>query len=339
MAPSFVFEGRMLRFVIVLVFALLSAPAFAEVPLSGNFTASRACPAYQSISRQTNPGNVATTPGATYTLIAANREPATHLWIVVPGAQPERRWVAVDCGTAPALSASTETGTSPAPAASQAYRGTQYVLAVNWQPAFCELNTRVRECRDQRANSFEATNFTLHGLWPQPRGNEYCGVSNRDRIASQDGRWRDLPPVDLTIAQRRDIETVMPGSQSGLDRHEWIKHGTCYMGDEREYYADSLDLMLALNTSDVVELFASNIGRRITLEQIRSAFDMSFGAGAGQRVAIECEPDGNRTLITELRISLTGEITGPDDFAALLLAADPVASSCRSGQVDAVGFR
>jgi ribonuclease T2 len=325
----------MLRTILIFALALLSTSARAEVPLSGTFTASEACPAYQSISRETNPGNITTSPGKNYTLLAANRTPATHLWIIVPGAQPERRWVAVTCGTSPAL----QTGHTQEKPTAPAYRGTQYILAVNWQPAFCELNSRVRECRDQRPNAFEATNFTLHGLWPQPRGNEYCDVTNRDRIASQDGRWRDITPLDLTIAQRRELDQVMPGSVSGLDRHEWVKHGSCYDGGQREYYADSLDLMLALNTSEVGTLFAENIGKRITLEQVRSAFDTAFGKGAGDRVEMICEQDGNRTLITELRIALTGEITGPDDFSALLSAANSQNSSCRSGQVDAVGLR
>lgn len=315
--------------------AALVLPARAEIPLSGTFTADQACPALQSISRETNPGNVILTPGKEYELLAGNKNPPTHLRIVVPGASPAQRWVAVSCGIGPERDASVP---EFRPAA-QTYRGTQYVLAVNWQPAFCELNSHTRECRDQRPNAFEATNFTLHGLWPQPRGNEYCDVPNRDRMASQDNRWRDLPPLDLTIAQRRDLDMVMPGSQSGLDRHEWVKHGSCYDGGQREYYADSLDLMLALNASPVAELFAANIGKRLTLADIRAAFDQAFGTGAGERVAINCAPDGNRTLITELRISLTGDIAGPDDFAALLLAADPAETDCRSGQVDAIGLR
>jgi ribonuclease T2 len=325
----------MRRTLLALAAAMLALPVAAETPLSGRFTATSACPAFQSISRETNPGDIRLKPGHSYELLAGNKKVPTHLRVVVEGASPAQRWVSVDCGTAPALTSPKAETEAPR----QTYRGTQYILAVNWQPAFCELNTRVRECRDQRPNSFEATNFTLHGLWPQPRGNEYCDVSNRDRIASQDGRWRDLPPLDLTIAQRRELDQVMPGSQSGLDRHEWVKHGSCYEGGQREYYADSLDLMLALNSSEVAEFFAANIGKRITLLDIGNTFDRAFGPGTGERVAIDCEQDGNRTLITEMRIALTGEITGPDDFADLLLAADPLQSACRSGQVDAVGLR
>ncbi len=324
----------MLRNFLVLALTLLVLPARAEVALSGTFTAQDTCPAYQSINRQTNPGDISIRPGATYELVAANTTPATHLLLVMPEAQPNRRWVEVGCGTTdiPLPQAST-------PPSSSGYRGTQYVLAVNWQPAFCETASRATECRNQRENSFEATHFTLHGLWPQPRSKEYCGVPERDIWASRDGRWRDLPMLDLTIAQRRDLDEVMPGSQSGLDRHEWTRHGTCYGTDQRDYFGDSLDLMLALNTSQVAALFASNIGKRITLDQIRNAFDASFGTGSGERVAMSCVRDGNRTLISELRINLTGEITGPDDFSALILAANPVGSDCRSGQVDAVGLR
>lgn len=324
----------LLRLLIVFTLSLAALPAGAEVALSGEFTASQPCPAFQSISRQTNPGNVTLQPGTSYQLVAANKTPPTHFWIIVPGAEPNRRWVDIACGTTDAAIAS-----APDAPAAQGYRGTQYVLAVNWQPAFCETAPSVKECRNQRPNAFEATNLTLHGLWPQPRDNEYCDVSQRDIWASRDGRWRDLPALDLTIALRRDLDMVMPGSLSGLDRHEWIKHGTCYGADQREYYADALDLMLALNASGVTELFAANIGKRITLGQVRDAFNAAFGPGTGDRVSMSCVRDGNRILITELQINLTGTITGPDDFADLVLAADPTDSDCRSGQVDAVGLR
>lgn len=335
LCSAYVSGSTRLKRLLLILAVLLSPPALAEVQLSGTFTATQACPAFQSISRETNPGSVHLKPGAGYDLVAANRAPPTHFWIVVPGAQPDRRWVAVECGSTDAEIAEAEKP-SPTP---QPYRGTQYVLAINWQPAFCETAEYARECRSQRPDSFEASHFTLHGLWPQPRDREYCGVSQRDIWSSRDGRWRDLPPLDLTIAQRRDLDEVMPGSQSGLDRHEWTKHGTCYGTDQRDYFADSIDLMLALKTSEAVELFAHNIGKRITLAQVRAAFDAAFGPGAGERVAMSCVEDGNRILITELQISLTGEITGPDDLGSLMLAAAPADSPCRSGQVDAVGLR
>lgn len=322
----------MLRTLPLLALALLTLPAHAETPLRGSFTATTACPAVQSISRKTNPGRITLTPGQSYDLLAANKTPPTHLRIEVPGASPSQRWVAIACGTTDADLGNAQ----PSQPVAQSARGQDFVLAVNWQPAFCELNTRVRECRDQRPNSFEATNFTLHGLWPQD--GEYCGVSNRDRYASQDGRWRDLPPLDLTIAQRQELDKVMPGSVSGLDRHEWSRHGSCYDGSQRQYIAAALDLMRALNASEVSALFAGNIGKRLSASDVQSAFEASFGRGTGARVSLDCEADGNRTLIVELRIALSGDIA-TEDLPTLLRNAAPTTGGCRSGQVDAVGLK
>ncbi|MEO5807492.1 ribonuclease T2 family protein [Devosia sp.] len=323
---------------LALITALLLVPARAEVPLTGYFTATSACPALQSISKQTNPGNIIIRPGTAYDLLAGNTATPTHLWIVIPGARPDRRWVAVDCGNR-AADAEGQIASPPPPAPAQTYRRTQYILAVNWQPAFCETIPNKAECRSQTPDRFDATHFTLHGLWPQPRSNEYCGVSEADRWSDENGYWRDLPEVRLSAARRAELDEVMPGTRSQLDRHEWLRHGTCSGSPQEEYYSNALDLMLALNTSAVAELFAANIGRKITLRQVREAFDRVFGPGAGDRVRMQCEPDGNRQIITEMTIGLTGTINGPDDFATLIAAASPTDGGCSSGMVDPVGLR
>jgi ribonuclease T2 len=272
-----------------------------------------------------------TVPGTSYRLLAGNSATPSHFRVIMPGASPQQRWVAVDCGT--------RDGAAATPNGKPRYRGTQYILAVNWQPAFCETSPRQPECRTQRPDSFEATNFTLHGLWPQPRDRVYCDISNAHRRASEGGDWHDLPRLPLSAGLRRELDRTMPGTQSGLDRHEWIKHGSCYGTTAEDYFADSLALMQALNASAVAELFAGNIGRKITLRQVREAFDQTFGPGAGERVRMECAPDGNRTIITELTIGLTGDIAGPDAMAALIAAASPVNGGCNSGMVDPVGLR
>ena len=78
--------------------ALLASEAAAEVPLTGFFIAREACPALQSIRNGTNPGAVETAPGKSYPMIAKNKPNASHYFIEVEGADPARRWVAVDCG-------------------------------------------------------------------------------------------------------------------------------------------------------------------------------------------------------------------------------------------------
>jgi ribonuclease T2 len=211
-----------------------------------------------------------------------------------------------------------------------------YVLAVSWQPAFCESASDKPECRSQSRDRFDSSHFTLHGLWPR---DEYCDVSGRDESADRDGRWSALPEVELSTALRRMLDTAMPGTQSQLERHEWIKHGTCFPADAEAYFIAALALLEQLNTSPVRDLFAGNTGKRLTQRQIRAAFDKGFGRGTGDRVRIACDDDGDRTLVTELTLGLWGTIGTAPDLADLLDAARPTSGGCTAGMIDAVGLQ
>jgi len=320
----------------VVLMLMTTMAAHAEVPLDGSFMAQQSCPAVQSISRQTNPGNVAVVPGTTYRLIAANKADATHYWIVVPGAQPDRRWVAVECGTVDGVQAD-----APAPPSRPQPSGPKprYTLAVSWQPAFCEAHTRPPECRGQTPDRYDASHFSLHGLWPEPHDNVFCGVSSDQVRDSEDGYWQDLPPVTLSPRLRAALDQVMPGTRSQLERHEWTKHGTCYATTQEQYFADAVALVKALNGSAVADLFAANIGRQLSRRQIRAAFDSAFGAGTGQRVTIDCERDDERFLISELTISIAGTVTEDADLSTLTASARPTDGGCNIGSVDRAGLQ
>ncbi len=211
-----------------------------------------------------------------------------------------------------------------------------YVLAVSWQPAFCETAPGKPECRSQSSDRFDASHFTLHGLWPR---DEYCDVSARDEATDRDGRWSSLPALELTSTLRRDLDTKMPGALSQLDRHEWIKHGTCFPGDAEVYFTAALALLDQLNASPVRDLFSGNTGKRLTQRQIRAAFDAGFGRGAGERVRIACDGDGDRTLVTELTLGLWGTIDATSDLAVLLAAANPTSGGCSAALIDEVGLQ
>jgi len=222
-----------------------------------------------------------------------------------------------------------------APATAQ--QRTQYVFAISWQPAFCETAPRRPECTSQTAERFDAAHFALHGLWPQRV--DYCGVSRDLQYADRDGDWRDLPDPGASKATLEKLRQMMPGAQSGLDRHEWLRHGTCYGEPAEAYFSDALAMLEAVNASAVRELFARNVGKQVTQKQVRAAFDTAFGKGAGDRVRLGCERDGKRRIITELTIGLTGKINGPADFRRLVMAARPTSGGCDAGIVDAVGLQ
>lgn len=212
-----------------------------------------------------------------------------------------------------------------------------YVLAISWQPAFCESRPDTPECRSQTAERFDALHFALHGLWPEPRGNVYCGVEPGVRASDEARHWDRLPAIGLTTGTREALERVMPGSRSFLHRHEWIKHGSCYGASPEGYFGDSLRLMAELNGSAVRNLFAAGIGRVVTGRAIRERFDEAFGAGTGDRVEVVCRRVGARRLIAELRVGLVGPIAAGRSLGALLAAAPARAPGCTAGIVDRVG--
>jgi ribonuclease T2 len=212
-----------------------------------------------------------------------------------------------------------------------------YILALSWEPAFCEGHAGKPECRSLSPDRFDAGHLVLHGLWPQPRSNVYCTIGETLRRSAEEGRWSDLPEPDLTQATRRRLAVAMPGSQSLLERHEWLKHGTCYPGPAEAYFARALDLLDEVNGSAVQALLADRVGQDVTTDEVRLAFDRAFGAGAGLRVKVACSDQGGRRLVSELTLGLAGDVTGSAGLASLLSAAPPTGPGCPGGLVDPAG--
>lgn len=196
----------------------------------------------------------------------------------------------------------------------------EVVLALSWTTAFCETSPHKRECKSQKNGRYDVTHFALHGLWPE---GQYCSQIPYRNVSNQ--LWKNM-------------QKTMPGTASGLHKHEWKKHGTCYSDTPERYYADSLRLADAINKTSVRDLFKSNIGKRISAHDIRAAFDASFGKGAGARVLVHCVRDEGRTLIQELRIGLKGDIASAN-LPVLLKQARHKKRGCKGGIIDAVGYQ
>ena len=332
----------------VAALALLASTAFAQVKMDGQFVASKACPAVVSIKKGTNPDNAAIEAGKSYTLLGKNKEQATHLWLNVPGANPAQRWVAIDCGSAngdkvasaPAAgggaAVNTNMGTVKPKKKSKGPKDgiPFYVLALSWEPAFCEAMKGKAECKNQTAASYEATHFSLHGLWPQPRANVFCGVDRAVAALDDQHQWEQLPEPQLTPATKAALDKVMPGTQSVLQRHEYTKHGTCYpAGNAEQYFKDAVRLANEVNGSAVQTFMAANVGKTIQMSDLRVKFDEAFGAGAGDRVRVSCDKAGR---FSELTIGLKGDIPSGKSLAELIAASETTDAGCQSGLVDAV---
>jgi ribonuclease T2 len=329
-----------LRFLLCSGLLFVAHGAIAETPASGSFIVRKSCPALQSIRSGANPGNVIVEPDQRYSIFAKNKSNATHYLIDVPDANPGRRWVAVGCGEATLDEGGqdpTDPGGQQGKDGGNAAQKPDYILAVSWQPAFCEGKPDKVECETQRPDRFDATHFTLHGLWPKK---QYCKVDRHIIAADKDDRWNGLPEPDLSDATRSALSEMMPGSMSLLERHEWIKHGTCFPGGEAEaYFSRALALMSQLNASKVRELFSAHVGEEITRDQLKAAFNEAFGDGAADRVRVACKRDGERNLIVEITVGLNGDVKPDSKLADLIAAAPTTDPGCPSGIVDPVGLQ
>jgi len=298
-----------IKLFLMLAIFILPFTGQATVPLKGYFMAQEQCPALQSIRKGTNPGNITLSKGMTYEVIGKNKANETHYFIKIKEGKTLQRWVAVSCG--------------------KLLENQNYLLAISWQPAFCQIAQQKSECTTQTKARFDAKNFSLHGLWPQPPDNIYCNVSNKDKK-----KWKQLPALDLSKELREDLKRVMPGVVSYLHRHEWIKHGTCYSDSPETYYRDSLALMKQINTSPVRDFIVKNIGKKVTSTEIRKKFDESFGKGAGDKVDVRCK----KGMISELWINLQGKITKETRLSELMKQARSAKLGCKGGLIDPVGF-
>jgi ribonuclease T2 len=224
-------------------------------------------------------------------------------------------------------------------ACDEAPQVTHYVLALSWQPAFCELNARKPECRALDPSDFAATHLTVHGLWPNDRPNagpSYCGVDEETRALDEPKSWCELPEPEMSGKTRAHLAQTMPGVLSCLDRHEWIKHGTCAGTGAERYFGETLRLAAAVQATAFAQAISANIGREVTPEQLIRAFEASYGAGSGKALTLVCSEHG---YLSEIRIALhasalEGELDGRD----LYFDGPAPESRCpKTMRIDAVG--
>jgi len=327
-----------------------SAAEAQQVSLKGYFIALSECAANRRLESE-NPGNVRLERLRAYEVIARNSTPGTHYQVRVPGApRTDRRWVPMSCGSyAPqealvtAGGAPPPDGGGPPPRPGLPRDGIEYVLAASWQPGFCATSAgrNKAECVSQTPDRFDATHFSIHGLWPDDLDDAAIFPCYCDRgapVSCRGSQPRDTG-IDLPPDLLEELTVVMPGVQSGLHLHEWPKHGSCYEDDKtgadagadpEEYFTETMRLLEQLNASPVQALFEENIGEVLSRDEVEAAFEEAFGAGAAERVLIRCSNVGGERIITELWIGLKGEIgTGPD-FAELMQAAPSTESSSNS---------
>jgi len=312
------------------------------------------CPAYNDMKHKTNSNRVQLKVGESYRILQKNKG---QILTLIDGERVAQRWVDEACFGEKAKgtenkeavkvvkkeeakkSDSKKTASfadrlahnNKAPVKSKAKTSKQNLLALSWQNAFCQTHQYKKECKRMDSKSFGAFEFVLHGLWPQPRNNQYCKVDKKQIGMDKNKQWNRLNKLDLNSTIRSELSKYMPGYGSNLHKHEWIKHGTCYGTSANDYYAAAISLLKQVNESKVQQYFKQNVGRVVTLKEVQKLFDKEFGSGAGKHVTMNCKGG----LVTELWLH-TGN--GSDDLGTLLKGGEKPRSRCQKGRVDAVGF-
>ncbi len=290
----------------------------------------RTCAAYNDMKHSKNTHDVHIDPSRVYTVLKHHKG---QKLVLVRGEQPVQRWVDGSCfGSKGSKEEVTPATTFSSERTQNRQLSTQNLLALSWHNAFCETHRYKKECKRKFfGTNGSDDNFVLHGLWPQPRNKVYCGVQKRYIIADRHKQWDKLPEPKLSLQTKKALKSVMPGVNSNLHRHEWIKHGTCYGSDAETYFRDAITLTRQVQRSQVATFFRKYAGKRVTLQRIRELFDGRFGKGTGSRVELRC----NRGMISELWLHLGGHGTG---LSQLLQKGKKVHSQCQRGIIDRAGY-
>jgi len=189
-----------------------------------------------------------------------------------------------------------------APAARAASPIENYALAISWEPAFCMTVSGKPECASETPSRQDAQVFSLHGLWPQ--SGSYCGATSTQVSNDHAGLWSLLPAVTLSDQTEAALQVEMPGTQSYLERHEWIEHGTCSGLSQQNFFAPALAMLDSINASNLGSTVSANVGGHVTLSQLQAAAKLDYGYYASTDIEYLCINSGGKSYLEEVRFHM-----------------------------------
>lgn len=281
-----------------------STPAQASERASGKYLATKACDAYSSFAKATNPGSVRTTAGASYEIIEVNKASGWD-WVRVefPGAEPRQRWVPRECGLAEIEPGVAPPAPGPRPQRDQMCssfdKHDSYVLAVSWQPGFCE-HYRYRgikpECDALNSGELAIEHLTLHGLWPNRKE---CGT----RYGSCLGPGNNARPFQLSEETVSRIAPWMPNFyyETAFGKYEWDKHGSCQALDPDAYFDVAVRAVRQLDATEVGNQIRQHIGRRMLVATFFDRVRQAHGANVANNIQLVCT---SGSYLQEIRVRL-----------------------------------
>lgn len=324
------------RIAVIIAIFFASNDVLASVPANGTLLATQSCEAYVSKNKRTNPDYAKLRVNQSYAVIEANKTDNPSWYrLNVPDAVPRERWVADHCGVADIQigKKSRINYECSAPGLEDSY-----VLALSWQPSFCEIHRDKPECQVTDKQSYQARNFTLHGLWPSKRE---CGINYGfcGEVRAKPINFCDYPALALYTEVRNNLKQVMPSAAAGscLQRHTWFKHGVCQtQWSVDEYFDVAIELTRQFNASGLSHFMSHNIGEMVTEDAFIKRINDAYGRNTHKSIELKC----NGKNLVDVYIYLTDNINRKKDLRDLFNNADrEYKSNCGgSFRVDPIGF-
>ena len=301
-------------------------------------TATKACEAFNDLKHNKNYGHVVLKADNSYQIL---RQQKGNYFIKVPNAKPMMRWVDVSCFNANAepkaekkdgilsrlFGKKSENKSKVTKSSTKSSSNLDALLVLSWHNTFCETHSNKKECK--RDGGDAKNHLVLHGLWPQPRNREYCGLSSKIKQLDKSKRWNALPKLDLKPNVLELMQKYMPGVQSNLQRHEYYKHGSCYSKDVNSYYSNALSLTKEID-STIGDYLRENIGKKVKTIKIKMLAAKAYGKDIKNKIAVKCKG----RVLSEIWISTKGK---GNDIKSLIKNAKPIRSNCQEAIVDAPG--
>ncbi|KAK4399805.1 Extracellular ribonuclease LE [Sesamum angolense] len=156
-----------------------------------------------------------------------------------------------------------------------------FYLVQQWPGSFCD--TKFSCCYPTTGKP--ATNFTIHGLWPNYSNGSYPYGCNR---------------IALMMEPRMEVSWVSlscKNNETTFWTHEWDKHGTCSESvlDQHSYFEAALNIKDKVNLLQILEAAGIHPDDKFyKVDDIEEAIK----AGSGYTATVQCNSDlsGNAQL-------------------------------------------
>lgn len=198
------------------------------------------------------------------------------------------------------------------------------VLVVTWAPSLCRVDAANKGCTSGHVEKLGRT-WILHGLWPQPEDNQYCG-------GPQSGE-----NLRLSDDVRASLQSMM-SDEAALAPHEWSAHGTC-SGVTPDAYFTYATALTDQARAILDPMLADADGTQLSQTTLSDAFVAAYGEGARERIGVVCRNvTGEGSVLYEVHLSLPPVAQlSPDGqtpaLGALLAEGPALQPGCRHGRV------